>query len=71
MENDSKRKRNFLQHKRITRKPTLTDQRAQEGKYALQQYLRTSSEEGHSSTSIHTDEITVKNSNERDKKERI
>ena len=30
--NDSKRKQHFLQHKRITRKPILMDQRAQEGK---------------------------------------
>ena len=31
----------------ITRKPTLTDERAQEGKQALKQYLRTSPEKGH------------------------
>ena len=30
----------------ITRKLTLTDQRAHEGNYALQQYSRLSSEEG-------------------------
>ena len=39
----------------ITRKTTLMDQRAQEGKQALQQYLWTSSEEA----SIHTAVMTT------------
>ena len=38
----------------ISRKPTLMDQKQQEGKQALQQYLLTSSE-----ASIHTAEMTA------------
>ena len=48
--NDLEKKHHCLQHKRnhsITWKPTLTDQRAQEEKKALQQHSRTSLKEGH------------------------
>ena len=45
----------------IRKKPTLTNQRVQEGKQALQQHLPTSPEEGlPEEVSIHTAEMTAK-----------